>query len=310
MTMTAEIQNKEKSLAELMARILREPFKPLGDSLKGLTDTLLDTQDRISELGDTASLAVVETENVKKSLAKGLRKISDDDLPQLARTLQEHASAQLIAKTQEISASLDKLAADLADRIAASGSALAEGVEISATQIGHAIARQQLDDKAVASALFEQLENASARQRELGQAVAELHRHISATGETAQADQAAAMQGALLEIRTSREWGAKSATGLADQFESGIQRISADLSGTSTEVSALMIEHRRTTQAVTELLQSNQAALTAVLRQENAALTEQMSACQAKLKSLGVTTTIFFASVLAYIGYDIWSKFQ
>lgn len=47
MNVTSEIKNKEKSLAELMVKILKEPLNPLESTLKKINTEVLDTKDKV-----------------------------------------------------------------------------------------------------------------------------------------------------------------------------------------------------------------------------------------------------------------------
>lgn len=53
--MSDQTQEKENSLAELMVRILKEPLKPLGESVKGLKDELADIKEEIEHTTNTVN---------------------------------------------------------------------------------------------------------------------------------------------------------------------------------------------------------------------------------------------------------------
>ncbi|WJV54903.1 hypothetical protein PCO85_05605 [Prodigiosinella aquatilis] len=97
--MTSEIKNKEKTLAELMVKILKEPLDPLKGSMKKLHEDVLDTKDKVEEINDILN-AVASTEEIIQPLGKTLRELQDDDIPQAISSLQEFILQQVEEKNR------------------------------------------------------------------------------------------------------------------------------------------------------------------------------------------------------------------
>ncbi|MBN6717188.1 hypothetical protein [Pseudomonas capsici] len=88
--MSNQAQEKENSLAELMARILKEPLKPLDESVKGLKDELADIKDEIEHTKNSVVSGVVEVLNKHERSAKN----RDEDMLEALRTsISEQAQA-------------------------------------------------------------------------------------------------------------------------------------------------------------------------------------------------------------------------
>ena len=97
--MSDQIQEKEKSLAELMVRILKEPLKPLGESVKGMESDLSDIKTEIELVGvPLADCLAQSTFAAKRSkdAVELLGTLRDEQAawsPQLQAQLAEHAQA-------------------------------------------------------------------------------------------------------------------------------------------------------------------------------------------------------------------------
>ncbi|ANY61940.1 hypothetical protein MA05_07285 [Comamonas aquatica] len=63
-------------------------------------------------------------------------------------------------------------------------------------------------------------------------------------------------------------------------------------------------------QSIAHSIEGNQAALTRLLTEHNSVFIAHIAAAQAKLKALTITAGVFFVSMLCYVGYDVWSKFN
>lgn len=96
MNVKQEIQNKEKSLTELMVKILKEPLSPLETSLALITNHLLDTQDKIAEINDGLMISNELAEESNKKLKQIHRKHSEDDIPASIERLNAFLAQQSI----------------------------------------------------------------------------------------------------------------------------------------------------------------------------------------------------------------------
>ena len=108
MNVTSEIKNKEKSLAELMVKILKEPLNPLESTLKKINTEVLDTKDKVEEIYDAINAVGANTEEIINPLKKSLRELQDDDVPGAISKLREFISTQVEEKKQNISAALSQ----------------------------------------------------------------------------------------------------------------------------------------------------------------------------------------------------------
>lgn len=91
--MTTEIKNKEESLSALMSRILREPLDPLNKSINDTIETLLETKDKLDDIGSSISGNGNLVEDMSKSLRRALNNIKDEVLPDHAQSIQQQVKA-------------------------------------------------------------------------------------------------------------------------------------------------------------------------------------------------------------------------
>lgn len=111
MSVTSEIKNKERALAELMAKILKEPLNPLESSLKKLNTEVLETKDKVEKINDAINAVGANTEDLIEPLKKSLCELQDDYIPEAISTLREFISTLVEEKRQDISAALSQQSA-------------------------------------------------------------------------------------------------------------------------------------------------------------------------------------------------------
>lgn len=80
-----------------------------------------------------------------------------------------------------------------------------------------------------------------------------------------------------------------------------------NLNGSSSAIYARLGDVEQTS---TNAMEGNQAALKRMLTEQNASLKAHIAVAQSKLNTLTITTGVFFVSMLGYVGYDVWSKFN
>jgi len=85
-----QTQEKENSLAELMVRILKEPLKPLDESVKGLKGELADIKEEIEHTKNSVVSGVVDVLNKHERNAKNR---DEETLEVLRTSLSEQALA-------------------------------------------------------------------------------------------------------------------------------------------------------------------------------------------------------------------------
>ena len=106
MSITTEIKNKEKSLAELMVRVLKEPLTPLEDSIKVIHDGILDTKELIEDINNAVGASACDVDKVSKAINKQFIEIRDDDIPTLMNSLQVFISQQATLTMESVDISL------------------------------------------------------------------------------------------------------------------------------------------------------------------------------------------------------------
>lgn len=182
---TEKIESKEKSLSELMARILKEPFKPLSNSIAELEVESFKSAKKIESIQNDISFLVTQTDENATKLWRTLRKICDEDLTKLTVTLQKHQDTQ----AQKVTSALDQ---------------------------------QSNEFKTVSTDLVVLLTEAIEHRNRIELALSELHtQHNSnfVSSSASQAATAAAMQTALSEILSNRELMSKHQAGAINQLQ-------------------------------------------------------------------------------------------
>lgn len=168
MNVTSEIKNKEKSLTELMVKILKEPLNPLESSLKKLNTEVLDTKDKVEEINDAINAVGANTEEIINPLKKSLRELQDDDVPGAISKLRDFISTQVEEKKQNISAALSQQSAHYDSQLkAATGEVFEKLSDVLGQQnesVQAAIQQYQQTGIDSAEALLQQLLNAAERQ--------------------------------------------------------------------------------------------------------------------------------------------------
>jgi len=106
MSVTTEIKNKEKSLAELMGRILKVPLTPLEDSMKALHDGILDTNELIEDINNAIGVSAGDVEEMRTLIKQQFIEIRDDDIPTMMNNLQEYISQQATLTMERVDISL------------------------------------------------------------------------------------------------------------------------------------------------------------------------------------------------------------
>ncbi|MEA9395732.1 hypothetical protein [Lelliottia amnigena] len=324
MNVTSEIKNKEKTLAELMVKILKEPLDPLKGSVKKLHEEVLDTKDKVEEINDALN-AAESTEEIIKPLKKTLRELQEDDIPQAIGALQTFISQQVEEKRQDISSSLSQQSVHYDGQLKIATGEVIEKLSEVLGQQNDAIQRcqqtgidgaealsqqllavnQSLEDASADNAseqrstrerdqrLAERLENVMQTQQQVKQSVSELKQSIS------ELDQQ--LKGVSQGVQTAR-------TTLAERQESDRREVLSGLATLSTDVQVALVQHLTPTTQATESLQTSLEALTEALSQQKSHLEAQIAANQGRFRYVVIIFALYGTSTLAYIGYDIWKN--
>ncbi|APR30303.1 hypothetical protein BTW28_04560 [Citrobacter freundii] len=318
MNVTSEIKNKEKTLAELMVKILKEPLDPLKGSVKKLHEEILDTKDKVEEINDAINAVGANTEEIINPLKRSLRELQDDDIPGVISKLREFISTQVEEKKQDISTALSQQSVHYDSQLKAATGKVCEKLSDVLGQQNESVqtAIQQYQQTGIdsAEALLQQLlvanrsleANASEQRstRERDQRLAErLESVMQAQQQIKQSiselDQQ--LKGVSQGVQTAR-------TTLAERQESDRREVLSGLERLSTDVQAALVQHLIPPTQAIESLQTSQQALTEAVSQQKSHLEAQIAASQGRLRYVVIIFALFATSTLAYIGYDIWKN--
>ena len=294
MNVTTEIKNKEDSLRALMSRILREPLDPLSKSINASMETLLETKDKLDCIESSISVIGNHVEDMGKSLKSALNDIKEEVLPDHAQSIQRQLKTLSEASSKKLQDSIN---------------AQKQSIDILKTThdtvLSEILANQELNQRAIAELTqqctasnqtlavglqkaIQLIENAiRTQQGALETSHQTLLEHFGSA-----ANDRSAIQQSLAHLATQHEVSGNSLVSLNDSSSVIYARL-ADVEQTSTNA-----------------MEGNQAALKRMLTEQNATLTAHIATAQSKLKTLTITTGMFFVSMLGYVGYDVWSKFN
>lgn len=273
MNTTSEIKNKEKSLAELMVKILKEPLNPLEMSLDELKDELFEATSKLAEIDDKISASALDHEKISKTL----RKIRDEDFPSFSADLHQYLANKFESEFQKIVNALD-----------------------------NNVSRFDESLNVVADTLIERLDKTVCQQIKLELAIEEIGKSLASQLETLMEMK----QSTLKEIQYSRERTESSSLQLTSIIEIEHNEMLAGFEGLSMKIKESMSENLTIGQQAIKSIDSNQKVIEDIIVQKNADLVAAISSNKIKLKNLMFTTSILFIVMSIYIGYDIWSRFN
>lgn len=318
MNVTSEIKNKEKTLAELMVKILKEPLDPLKGSVKKLHEEVLDTKDKVEEINDAINAVGANTEEIINPLKRSLRELQDDDIPGVISKLREFISTQVEEKKQDISTALSQQSVHYDSQLKAATGKVCEKLSDVLGQQNESVqtAIQQYQQTGIdsAEALLQQLlaanrsleANASEQRstRERDQRLAERLESVMQVQQQikhsiSELDQQ--FKGVSQGVQTAR-------TTFAERQESDRREVLSGLETLSTDVQAALVQHLIPPTQAIESLQTSQQALAEAVSQQKSNLEAQIAASQGRLRYVVIIFALFATSTLAYIGYDIWKN--
>lgn len=322
MNVTSEIRNKEKSLAELMVKILKEPLNPLESSLKKLNAEVLETKDKVEEINDAINAVGTNTEEIINPLKKSLRALQDDDIPGAISKLREFISTQVEEKKQDISTVLSQQSAHYDSQLkAATGEVFEKLSDVLGQQnesVQATIQQYQQTGIDSAEALLQQL---LAANRSLKDACAANTSQQQLTRERDQqlAERLESVMQAQQQIKQSiseldqqlkgMSQGVQAArTMLAERQESDRREVLSGLETLSTDIQAALAQHLIPPTQAIESLQTSQQALTEAVSQQKSHLEARIAASQGRYRYIVIIFALFATTTLAYIGYDIWKN--
>lgn len=279
--MSDQTREKEKSLAELMVRILKEPLKPLDASVRGLEGGLSDIKAEVEVVSGSVAECQVNSENAAKRSKEALGllgKLHDEQtqwglsfqtsLTEQTQTLEEHLSKGL--------KDVEKSERRLLEAVASVGDAQGSAVQILAS-----LPAQLSDNRAALDNALEKWQAGvtlthTAMESGLSAVVAEIGQRLENQHKTAQAVHHALLKG---------------------------------MKGAAEQTQALMTDNLQTGQALHDSLASGQAGIIGALNQHAEALNARLDQSQARLRQLAITTGVMLVSMLVYVGYELLSRF-
>lgn len=322
MNVTSEIKNKERTLAELMAKILKEPLNPLESSLKKLNTEVLETRDKVEEINDAINAVGANTEEIINPLRKSLRDLQDDVIPRAISTLREFISTLVEEKKQDISAALSQQSAHYDNQLkAATGEVFEKLSDVLGQQnesVQAAIHQYQQTGIDSAEALLQQLlaanrflEEASAANASEQQSTRERDQRLAERLESVmQAQQQIKQSISELDqqLKGVSQGVQMARTTLAERQERDRREVLSGLERLSTDVQAALVQHLIPPIQAIESLQTSQQALTEAVSEQKIHLEVQIAASQGRFRYVVIIFALFSTSILAYIGYDIWNN--
>lgn len=328
MSTATEIHNKEKTLAELMIKILKEPLNPLEASIKALNGDLADTRDSITEINDTLGASADDAEKATKSLLLALRKIREEDVPSLLTKLQKHITDQSASDARAVEALLEQSTAVHTSSVSSSEAVLLEAlagatrqqgelaqsiealrphIESSAAEVSRQLSSSHSSNVTDLKAAVVGVGIRIAEQQQASQEI--LLAGLEALGredQAAKVEQAEVVEKVLKEFLLNREFSKRINLALAAQVSTLGTDVAGVLAQLSTQVEAVAAENQRIVQQLSAAATGERTALVALLTEQNAGLAAQLSSYQRHVKRLTIITGVFFGSMLVYVGYDIW----
>lgn len=162
--MSDQTQEKENSLAELMGRILKEPLKPLDESVRGLKDELADIKEEIEHTKNSVVSGVVEVLNKHERSSKNR---DEETLEVLRTSLSEQAQAlagtvtSLQEQLHEQQASLAAMLAQWQTHASAAYTEQTASINTAVAGISQRLEQQQKSTQAAQLALLGALKSAA-----------------------------------------------------------------------------------------------------------------------------------------------------
>lgn len=322
MNVTSEIKNKEKTLAELMVKILKEPLNPLKSSLKKLDLDVLDTKDRVEGINDAINAVGTNTEEIINRLQRLLRQLQDDNIPEAISKLREFISTQVEEKKQDIGVALSQQSAHYDSQLkAVTGEVFEKLSDVLGQQnesVQGVIQKYQQTGIDSAEALLQQM---LATNRSLEEACAANASEQQSTRERDQqlAEQLESVMRAQQQIKLSINELDQQLKGVIQDMQTGritlTERQESDrgemlrgLKTLSNDVQAVLVQHLIPPTQAIESLQNSQQALTEAVREHKSHLEANIAASQGRFRYAVIIFALFATSTLAYIGYDIWKN--
>lgn len=275
------VSEKEKSLTELMGRLLKEPMKPLEQAILKINDDINHFDKNIGEISTTILLcqeAAEEAEKQGKEALKLLKRHTDEQSAWLP-TLKTYITEQTQAETQTLQTQLNAHA-DQAAKI----------LSVTTSSLTHI--RQEQDNTAQSiKALLEKTEQSHlSLEKSLKQEEARL-----ASTNTALASGLKEMQSSIGHLLTQQQRATD------DRYKT----LAQEMAQTFGQTHSLLEDSLHTGQSLRDTVSNNHADLLAALEQQAGQMNALLKRNQTNMMMLIILVGLLFTSLLAYIAYDL-----
>lgn len=275
MALQNEIENRERSLAELMTRILQAPLEPIERSVGKIGTDLLESEAQLRTLSATV-VAVLEqvTENAKKSdkQGRGLANQFVSDMNDLYVKLVAHVTASLEGERK----ANDFAMAEHSNRSAASMRDLSEHLAsgFSDAKAGHSATQVALTS---------------------------LNLALNARAQTIHESQIGAIEASLqniLDIRAMQEVNASYIASFTHRFETANNAATA-------RIDATISAQQQFGQQLTDTLAHQHASVSKLLATQHIALQTQITDWQRRFRAQTVLNSVLLLALLSLIGFEV-----
>ena len=302
--MSFQPTEKEKSLAELMARVLKEPLKPLDKSMADLNGELSDIKQLADDSAGTLSLCLENAEGAfkqSKEAVKLSRSLHDEHLPALKSSIAQHAQDGVEAVQAQLSAYTDRSASAL-EAVAKDVLSALDGVNQEQRSTAQTI-------EALPAHIRQELGITNASLEDLDQTLQDQIRQSQALVDTAIAQAQAQLEATSSAIAL----GLKSTTGRISQLvmhqqrtaQAAHQAMFSEMRDAAAQAQAATAESVQTAQALNESLSARHDELIAAFANHTEALNARLDRSQAKVRNLTITTGVLLVLMAVYVAYGL-----
>lgn len=315
--MSNQTLEKEKSLAELMVRILKEPLKPLDKSMADLNGELSDVKKEIEETHSVLSLCLDQAEVAAKQgkqAVQSLRSLRDEQstwVPTIQAWIAEHAQSGVESIGGQLSSHADRQASaqeDVLSALATISHVQSSGAQAIAALPDHLSGELDATNAKVASVaedlqqlLESQASALAAVKRDALSALAELRleqANDKASMNEEMASGVAALQGSIAEharlgaqavqsqVRASAEANALALAAVKDDVLSALAQVRVEHGNAAQAIDALPAHLKRALEATNASLASRHESLQEQIRQSHAALDKGIAQSEADMASM------------------------
>jgi hypothetical protein len=271
MNSTTDIKNKEKSLAELMVRILKEPLNPLETSLQELLREFSETSTKLGDI--ELKLDVADSEILK--INKLLRKVRDEDFPALILELQNEV-------VNRFSNEIKGVSKEIADFTINQKTMLREIAEEQTSKLTEIVLLCKETKQAV--------KDLEQRIDEKTEKIIHLICQAAEFSKTSQGENGKALS----DLLSSFDFRHKQLLSEINLMSADHQNSAKNYFSAVNEMSQLIINNQNTT---------NEKIFTG-----NSSIVSALGTTELKINRIAVASVISFVIMIAYITYDVFFK--